>query len=483
MIDALKTTIKNRSNIILAVALFVISIIMGAAIVEQGFNLILAVVAFISVLLVLRSNLLAFVVLFAIAFFGNTLEDLHVLPAQITWLNEFMILLLLAKAIILKTLRKEKIHLRFLNIFLFFLLIMWIAYQFHPTTIFHSFLFFRLLIRFYLLFLAIINLDFDEKFMRTIINILIFLFIIQIPTAVVRVFFFGIGEESIGTYAVHGGGPSVVIPMMAIGFLFAYYFYYKPSFWYILLAAGFVAFGIIGGKRGLFLYIPVLLIFLGMFMIERVKKALGFLIIAAAITVLTGYISIRLMPTLNPQQKVGGEVDLTFVKNYLMRYTMARYEGYSGGRVITTIQIYEVLRNEGKPAIFFGLGPGSYIETRFEELKTTLVETKALPIEYGVPGSSWLALQVGYVGAFVYHLIFIFILVYAARIFRSEKEPYWKSFALGVVGYSFVMLIIGLTYWPVFIDDLLPMVYFILAAFLVRMKMMKEQPKEIDESP
>jgi hypothetical protein len=472
-------TLKTRNNIILGFSLLVTTVFLAAAIVEEDATLILGAVAFGASLLILRYNMFAFIILLVIAFSGNTMEELKLLPPQFTWLNEFVILLLFAKAIILKTLKKERIYLKFLGVFLFFSFIMWISYQFHATSLLHTILFFRLLIRFYLLFLAVINLDLDEKFVQTVKKILIFLFIIQIPTAAIKVFFVGIGEEAIGTYATHGGGPSIVIPLMAISFVFAFYFYHKPSVWYIVLAVGFVAFGIIGGKRGLFLYIPVVVGFLGLYMRDRFKKAIMYVVIGAIMVVLTGYISIRLMPTLNPQHRVGGEVDLDYVKNYLLSYTMARYEGASGGRVITTIQIYELLRDEGLPGLLFGLGPGSYIETRFEGLKTTYVETGALPIEYGVPGSSWLAIQVGYVGSFVYHLIFIAILIYAARFFKSETDPYWKAYALGIVGFSFVMFLISATYWAVFIDDMLPMIYFILVGFLYIKGMEKnriEQP-------
>ena len=72
---------------------------------------------------------------------------------------------------------------------------------------------------------------------------------------------------------------------------------------------------------------------------------------------------------------------------------------------------------------------------------------------------------------------------FAARFFKSEDDPYWKSYGLGVVGYSFAMLLIGATYWAAFIDDMLPLVYFMLAAFLVRMKMIRDDPELTDESP
>jgi hypothetical protein len=474
-------SLKTRNNILIILALLMFTATFAMAIVFQNMVLILAVAAMTMVFFVLRSNMVSFLILFFLAFFGNWLEDLHMLPPQISWLTEFIILLLLSKAIIVKVLRKKRFHLNFMGVFLFIMLFTWIAYQFHPTTYMHTFLFIRLLIRFYLLFLAIINLDLDEKFIRTTNKIFIFLFIIQIPTAVVKLFFYGIGESAIGTYAAHGGIPSVVIPLMAISFLAGYHFYYKPSMWYVIGALGFIAFGVIGGKRGLFLYLPVVILFIILNMRERIKKALVYLAVAVVIAILTGYVSIRVMPTLNPQHRVGGEVDLEFVKNYLTFYTMARYEGASGGRVITTIQIYEILKDEGLAALLFGIGPGSYIETRFEELKTTLVETQALPIVYGVTGVSWLALQIGYIGALVYTLLFVGIMIYAGRYFRSEKDPYWKAFGMGIGGFSFVMIIMILTYYPVFIDDLLPIVYFILAGFFMHKKIQRDNA-ELPES-
>jgi drug/metabolite transporter (DMT)-like permease len=83
-------------------------------------------------------------------------------------------------------------------------------------------------------------------------------------------------------------------------------------------------------------------------------------------------------------------------------------------------------------------------------------------------------LQIGYVGGFIFAFLFLAILIMATRYLRSEEDPYWKSFAFGMVGYSFVMFLMVLTYYAVFIDDLLPIIYFILAGFLVHKKIQKD---------
>jgi len=74
---------------------------------------------------------------------------------------------------------------------------------------------------------------------------------------------------------------------------------------------------------------------------------------------------------------------------------------------------------------------------------------------------------VGYIGAFVYFLIFYLILRKSLYYFKIEEEPYWRAFDLGMIGFSFIMIIIGLFYVPVFIDDAISAFYFSLAGFII----------------
>ncbi|UCE40729.1 MAG: hypothetical protein JSV17_14970 [Candidatus Aminicenantes bacterium] len=469
--------LKNRKNLFLFFAITMTTAILAFSIVYVNVYLILIVVGAFAVFLVLRSNMFSFLVIFVVAFFGASLEDYGFLLPQINWLNEFIFLLLFLKAITLKLWRREKICLKFKGVFFALILVGVISCLLNESSIMHALLFFRLLLRFYILFLAIINLDLDEKFMLAVNKVLIFLFIIQIPTAFIKLTIYGQGESAIGTYDTHGGGVSAVLPLIAISFLIAFYFYYKPSLIYPILSLGFIAFGLVGGKRALIIYTPVVVMFFIIFMKEQFKKTVVYVAVAAVVIILTGYLSIKFLPTLNPQRTIGGEVDLSYTRDFLYGYTMQRYEGRSAGRLSTTITVFQILEEEGWRGLLFGLGPGSYIKTRFESLKTTLRETEALPIEYGVPGLSWLALQVGYTGSFIYLFLFFLILIQAARYFRSENRPYWKSFGLGVVGFSFVMLIKSISYWAVFIDDLLPLIYFMLAGFTIRLKMAKDAEK------
>ena len=180
----------------------------------------------------------------------------------------------------------------------------------------------------------------------------------------------------------------------------------------------------------------------------------------------------RYIPSLNPQGRVGGEVDIGHVIDFISSYTMRVHnDGESAGRVATTIQVFNILSKRGFGIFLFGLGPGSYIQTRFESIGQTLKEKGDLPIHYGESGLSWLALQTGYIGAFIYLSLFYFILLECNAYYQQEKRLYWKSLGFGTLGFSFTMLFISLVYHPVYNQDLVPAVYFMLAGFVMKLKM------------
>ncbi len=460
----------NRKNSFLIFVFLFIPFVLSYAIVHQNYNIMFVAATIFLGFIILRSNIISISIILFILFFGNWLEALGLLPGQFIWLVEVIILLLFLKAIAFKIFKGEKINLNLIWIVLLFLVVSLISFILNNASAIHAVLFLRVLFRYYLLFLAVLNLDFDKKSMKLLNNIIIFLFIIQIPTAVVKLFIYGQGETAIGTYAFHGGTYSTVIPLISVSFLIAFYFFYKPSKLYILLVFSFIAFGLIGGKRAVIILVPIVIIFLGFYMRDRLKNVLKYFFVGIVIILLTGYFSMKFVPTLNPQRRAGGEIDIRHLKNFITGYTMSMQNGRSEGRMSTLIIVFNTLRDNGLENLFFGLGPGSYIETRFEGLKTTIKEEGELPINYGITGLTWFALQTGLIGAFIYLSLFYIILIKCLRYYRLEKSPYWKSFGLGMLGFSFIMLFISIFYHPIFVEDLMPMVYFLLVAFTIKIK-------------
>jgi len=388
-------------------------------------------------------------------------------PPQIIWLTELVIYSLFIKALLSRLLRGEKFFLKFHNFVFIFFAISVISYVINAFSIVHMFLFLRLMLRYYLLFLAVINLNFNDKTISFINKAIVFLFIIQIPTAAIKLFIFGQGERAIGTYGYHGGGNSTAIPMIAISFLMALFFYYKPSRLYVLLSIGFVAFGIMGGKRAIVFFLPILLFFIGAFLLKDKRIGLKYLFVGSLFIIVLGYSCLRLIPTLNPQRQIGGEFNLAHLKSFALNYTTRMNADRSAGRLATTMNVFKILKDEGFLNVMFGFGPGSYIETMFKDLKNTLKEKGSLPIVYGVTGLSWLALQIGYPGTIIYLFLFLAMMIASLKFSSRESRKYWKAFNFGMFGFSFVMVFLSIFYSPVFGSDLIPLIYFLLAAFMI----------------
>ena len=267
---------QHKSILLLVFLFFVLSYAFYNTIADNNFNIMFIAWIILFGVLVHKSSTLSIVIILFISFFGNWMEGLGFLPPQINWLVEVLILLLFLKALSRKIFKKEKLYLMGAYVVILFLIACFFSYLINRNSLIHGLLFLRLTFRYYLLFLAVINLDFNEKSMKLLNNILIFLFIIQIPTAVVKLFIYGQGEAAIGTYGTHGGGPSTVIPMIAVGFLFPFYFFYKPSKLYLFLAFSFIAFGIIGAKRAIILFVPITIVFLGWHMRHDFKNILKY---------------------------------------------------------------------------------------------------------------------------------------------------------------------------------------------------------------
>lgn len=471
MISPVKTftEIVNRHSIFLSsIALpFALGYVLSRAIVNKNYYVMLVVaIAFVG-FLVLKSNIISISVILFLAFFGNWFQALGILPGQFIWLVEVIIVALFLKAVFLKILAGEKIQLKYICTVLLFLSIVLISLVLNSTSFIYVSLFLRLLIRYYLLYLALINLELSEKSIKLLTKLLVFLFIIQIPTAIVKYFHYGQGEQAIGTYEFSAGALSTVLPLIALSFCFAFYFFYKRSRLYLLLALSFIIFGVIGGKKAIIIVVPVLVLFLGFFIRGQSKNVLRYFLWGSLIVIFAAFISVRFIGRLNPQEH-GEKSVFKYLSGYFMAYETNVYEGQSVGRIATTKNVFHILEDSGFEKLLFGLGPGSYIKTRFGGLKENVMAS--LPIMYGITGFTWLALQVGYVGAFFYLGLFYIMLIGFLHFYKREEKPYWKSVGFGMFGFSFVMLFINIFYAPIIFDDLVPLVFFLLSAFLERMK-------------
>lgn len=337
----------------------------------------------------------------------------------------------------------------------------------------------RLLLRFYAMFLAIVNLDISDDDIRWYLKGLAILFVIQIPTAAFKMMIYGQGESAIGTYATHGGGNSVSIPMIATGFLLSYYLSYRRSGSCLLGIAGFVAFGIIGGKKAIFVMVP-LAAFFAMWnarklFIDGRRIPVHFFCITFIAALAVGYLAVRCVPKLNPDGVVWGTFDLEYLMDYSVDYSISEHSGIATSRGATFLRSLEHA-NTDTFTMAFGLGPGCVMKSRFAGIGRGESEgihgTKfggtiaGLDIMYGLNGFSWMLLQVGYLGSTAWLAFYCRMLLALNRMARSEPEPFWRAYYLGMGCFTFTVLWISLSYGSYMIaGDLMPFLYFLMLGF------------------
>jgi len=337
-------------------------------------------------------------------------------------------------------------------------------------------LFLRKVLRFYLLAIILINSNIDDLSMRKINRLIVWLFVVQIPVAAVKLWFYGQGEQAIGTYAFRSGGNSTIIPLIAVSFLFPYYYLYRKSLYNILLGVGFLAFGVMGGKRGIAILMPLVVLFASWCVRRSLnrrglsRKTSVIFLTSIVGSMLSVYLVSRLVPRLNPDREVWGTFSVAYSIDRLLERTSMSQDGLVTHRAAATKATVDSLRHRGMPAVLLGLGPGSVMKSIFDQYDTRYVKrVDDLGILYGITAFVWLAFQVGICGTVAWLGFLVYAFVLLSRIVKSETNTYWKAFHVGMMSFSFVALLISSAYNAnLIIGDLTSFLYMVLLAFSMR---------------
>jgi hypothetical protein len=459
-----------------ALVLFILAGLTVHAITKERYDLITLLFVVSVGIFVIQTRSAFLIILIFVAFFGNSFTQSGLLPAQANWLPEALIMGLFARMLGERISTGKQIRFFGGPIVITFVLIAAVSLLLNNANTVNSLLFLRLIFRFYLLLIVLINLDYDETFMLKINKLIAWLFIIQIPTAVVKFFIFGQGERAIGTYAMYGGGPSTFLPLIAIGFLSSYYFLYRKSLTNLWLALGFIVFSTIGGKRAFVFFLPVVIFFIGASLRKRIKGFFRYSLLVVIGLLLTFYFVARLVPTLNPERQVWGTFSPIHIINYSTEYTTHESEDHkAAGRVSATIAIYRYLTSQGIHTTLLGVGPGAFMKSMFSSFDSSYhKQDDKIGVEYGMTGLNWLALQVGYLGATVWLSFYIYAMWITFNYYRRETNTYWRAFQFGMSAFSFVVLLNSLAYNGGLINgDTFPLVYMVLLSFSIKRNALK----------
>lgn len=425
--------------------------------------------------------LIPFYIILFFAFFGNSLIDYQIIPKPLEILVEGSVYAIFLSSLLISGKNKRKYSLPLLFAYLLFALIALTSSLINKSIDYHALLNLRLIIRYYLLYLAIINIGLNEKQLYKINKIIFYLFIIQLPAQAIKFYFYGFSENTIGTYGTHGGGLTTIIPLVALGYLIAYYFLYKEKVILLILSGWFIAYGIIGLKLALLFLYPVAFVsiyYLNAINIRglRIPGDIYRFVVIMLLIIPIGFTIIKHQRRINPERTVGGSVDLSYAFKSSLDYTTRSRASNSElalGRVATTKLAFKYLWEEGIITFSFGYGPGIINKlTHYTLNKKYETRMEKIVGSYGKTGAVYVVTQYGVFGLTSIIIIFSIFLRKSWQLYVKEKEPYWKAFASGSLFFACVNLFIFVSYNTLTLvgDTIVPVFFYCMALVYNRSK-------------
>ena len=429
--------------------------------------------------------------IFIIALFGGLIKAIGI-PDYYTIATEiFIVYLFLISPLTDRNRHGYSFHLWYVFLFMLFISICSMAInQSGFLPIIYSF---RLLFRFYLFYLAIITISYDDDSIKKLNKLLITLLLLELPVVAYKFHLYGINERTMGAYVLDDGSLATILPITVIFYLLGFYFLYQPKRWYLLAAFGFVLLSIAGKKRAVFFLYPLQALVIYYYIYVKGKgvsfsKKLGtFILLCVLIGGISGSI-LSFNDTLNPEGKIGGSVNAEYAIRFAQKYTMAENGyGYSTGRLSTTIRIFENLWSLGFTNICLGIGPGSLTASVLDikgQMRRVVQTKNELGFAYGTTAMSKIAVEYGVLGIIVYSLMIFSFARMSWRYYSHEVDPYWKAFAAGSVGFAFAMLFFFFAYGDTAIwgGTIPPLYFYAMAIVYTRSQRISDHVSSIDLS-
>ncbi|MBN2810101.1 MAG: hypothetical protein JXR80_11465 [Deltaproteobacteria bacterium] len=418
--------------------------------------------------------------IFIVAFFGNLFVDYGLIPNYFTLLTEVLIYFLLCYALFLRSVKGLIVRLDLWQFYLAFILIAASSAVFNGSLDLRFIVGIRPVLRFYIFYLAVINLIWDEAQFNKVNRLLYVLFLLQLPASALRFCYYGVSELTIGTYAGHGGGITPVIPIVALGFLSGFYIFWKRKPVFIILGIGFILFGIAGAKRVLFFLYPIT--FFGIYYLGLViGKKTSFLRKASVLcfaligVLVSQFLMMKTIVSLNPERKAGGSASYEYVLDYARKYESKKdqHSGRAGGRFSTIELTLNTLEEAGAGHLFFGFGPG--VLTNSAIRSGGKIDMKLYPYlnSYGKTGMTHLLMEYGFAGMLIFSYIFLVFVKRSFSWFKRETEVWWKAMAMGTVVFATIQAYVYFLYNTTSLlgDTLVPVYFYVMALMFFRINL------------
>ncbi|MBT4073706.1 MAG: hypothetical protein HOE75_08505 [Chloroflexi bacterium] len=249
----------------------------------------------------------------------------------------------------------------------------------------------------------------------------------------------GIAESDIGTLSRQSGAVSLTYSgaILAFGLPLLFFRPRNPVGW--LIVGGAVLFAIVGEKQSIAFFVLLLtleLIVLSLVLVIPKRQVnryfVSSLLLVVFVFVISTYASVRLIPSLNPEQRVWGSFSPDFVLDYSWEYvwrtdyidsllTDGIPRPIPSGRLSIFRTHLADQWTEGSVSVpAFGYGPGTAVES---SLHNDISEIKKRFQFNGVlTGFDWLMLQTGMVGALAF--LMFWLAVYYLVLHKGYRLNY-----------------------------------------------------------
>jgi len=489
--------VLSKTPDLLKFSLLLFFVILQAYLITVDFHLSIAIFGAISILiLVAMSNTASVILFFLITFTGEEFTGVTYFSQIFT---DILLLSLLfaifAKAMIGKIVRREKMKFAGMLPMVVFVVVCLVSSFYNGSGHINNLIYLRFIFQFYVFFTALLNLDLSENQIKLLNIFIIGLFVIQIPTAIIKWFSFGYsdlsrsigGERAVGTYGGAPGEMSTLLPLFAIAFLLPMYIWTRKK-WNLLLIFGFVLFSFLAGKRAFMIIVPffvtvILYICYKHIQSETQKRTfIKYALLGLFIGIFVSVIGVIINPTMNPGQEIGGTFDFNFLKDRIITYeTGTTSDNVTTGRLSSSARVISVLSLDGAGPLLLGRGPGVFVKSGVVESTFRSGYEDEFGIMYGVTGFVWMFSQTGLLGVVVYLIFLGSLMKRVRRIDKAKLDLYWQIFRIGVLGTFVVILFDYFGYSISFISGKpLPSIVYYVIAILIFVADRKQEEGSLD---
>ena len=318
----------------------------------------------------------------------------------------------------------------------------------------------------YFYFIILYN-EINFLIIKKIVSFIKILVLIQIPAIFIKYILIGQTEHGgIGTLSINAGSVSTIFPLFIITILFCLYLF-KNKNKYLIYILLFSLMGIIGNKRAILIFIPIILMLTTVLFVKLEKSRWitnlwSKISLACIVGIAVFYITARTNKTLNPERSNWGSFDLKYIITYVDNYTSSKSnDKYQMRRKDGLVYFINHTLEAQPEQMLLGDGAGKLIESKYN---TRIGSVKN---EYGVRyggrmGLIWLLLQIGVLGTIIYLLFYMRLFSLVLNKYRSN--PIYLAFlALTIVFFLDIII-----YSNVFLRyEYLKGLYFVILALIL----------------